>query len=87
MIREEKSGKQKNQISIVELCGSIAKQSDQQKMVQLLTLVAQKKKVVTLIYSENKPVILCGGAGTRLFPKNYNNDPKAIYRFWRLELI
>ena len=33
-----------------------------------------------------KPVILCGGAGTRLFPKNYNNDPKQFIDFggWNL---
>ena len=33
-----------------------------------------------------KPVILCGGAGTRLFQKNYNNDPKQFIDFggWNL---
>ena len=39
----------------------------------------QKKKDVTQTYKKQmkiKPVILCGGAGTRLWPKSKKNLPK-----------
>ena len=33
-----------------------------------------------------KPIILCGGAGTRLFPSSFKNDPKQFMDFggWTL---
>ena len=47
-----------------------------------------KKKAVTLIYKKMRirPVILCGGAGTRLWPQSKNNLPKQFIDFggWNL---
>ena len=33
-----------------------------------------------------KPIVLCGGAGTRLFPSSFKNDPKQFMDFggWTL---
>ena len=34
-----------------------------------------------------RPVILCGGAGTRLWPNLKKVSSKTIYRFWWLDII
>ena len=34
-----------------------------------------------------RPVILCGGAGTRLVAKVKKKSSKTVYRFWRMEFI
>ena len=56
---------------------------------RLHILVHLKKKNVTPTYKKLmkiKPVILCGGAGTRLWPKSKNNLPKQFIDFggWTL---
>ena len=52
-------------------------------MVQSHIQEHSKKKKYTLIYSKMKilPVIICGGAGTRLFSESNNNIPKQFIDF------